>query len=79
MSSARKRPNLRERAERQESTGSSKSYNHASRGFAHWLEVAPPTTSFAEVAKAYQEHDDPHDVWDAGQNHRLTDFQGGSE
>ena len=51
------------------------SYSHSSRGFAHWLEVAPPTCSVAEVVEAYNEHDSPHDVWD-GTNHRLDEWEG---
>jgi hypothetical protein len=79
MSATHERRKLTQYGERQESIGRSDSYNHSSRGFAHWLEVAPPTTSFAEVADAYKKYDNPHEVWDAGPNHQLTDFGGESQ
>lgn len=77
MSTTHKRPRTRTKANGKESTGTqNNSYSHASRGFAHWLEVAPPNASFADVATAFKQYDDPHEAWDCGQNHRLTDFGG---
>ena len=51
---------------------------HAKRGFAWWLQVAPTTASFKEVSKAYKEYDDPHEAWPAGDNYTLADFGGES-
>lgn len=78
MIRTRQRPGSRTKAERQKSTDTTDdSYSHSSRGFAHWLEVAPPTTSFTEVVEAYHEHDSPREVWGSGQNHRITEYTGG--
>lgn len=46
-------------------------------GMAHWLEAAPPTASFAEVADAYKRYDSPHEAWPGG-NQRI-DTYGGSK
>jgi hypothetical protein len=72
------RPKPRNKADRQKRIESSDSCKQATRGFAYWLEVAPKTTTFAQVVEAYQEYDDPHEVWDSGPNQRLTDFGGES-
>jgi len=78
MIQTRKRPDASNQANDKKRIGSSDSYSHASRGFAYWLEVAPKTTTFAQVVEAYREYDDPHEVWDSGPNQRLTDFGGES-
>ena len=68
MLDTRDRPELRKQAERQKSTVNIKStvnsepYKHSSRGFAFWLEVAPPTATWEEVVTAYQTHSDPREV-----------------
>lgn len=39
------------------------SLEHIKRGYALWLERAPPTTSWREVMAAIKAHDSPADAW----------------
>jgi hypothetical protein len=76
MVTTHRRPSTTTKAKRQKRTDTENdSYGHSSRGFAHWLEVAPPTATFEEVAAAFKQYDDPHNAWP--KNHALTDFDGG--
>lgn len=74
MIQTRQRPKTTNQANGEKSTESSDNYAHASRGFAHWLEVAPPTTSFTEVVEAHQQYESPYDVWGSGPNRKITEF-----
>jgi len=48
-----------------------------SRGLGRWLTAAPPSASFEDVCQAYQEYDDPSDVWPDG-NYALVNYEEGS-
>ena len=63
MSTTRKRPASRNQANDKESTDTQNdSYRTASRGFAHWLEVAPSHVDWGDMVQAYEEYDSPHEV-----------------